>query len=151
MAASLTSFPSRGIVIAGRVTTLGMTMPASVTLFPSRGIIVAGRVTTLRDVPGEILDLGLADRTMMAPSVPFSLLGHRFGARAGWSGVVEERCYIYCKADGGSRRHGAAGSRRWPRGDERAQGGGPVWHRGDIDGRPDKDNALVPVLKMKIG
>jgi hypothetical protein len=28
------------------------------------------------------------------------------------------------------------------------QGGGVVWHRGDVDGRPSKDNALIPFLKM---
>ena len=56
------------------------------------------------------------------------------------AGVV----YIYRKADGGSRRHGAAGPRRWPRDDVCAQGGGAVWHRGGVDGRPDKVDALVP-------
>ena len=55
------------------------------------------------------------------------------------AGVV----YIYRKADGGSRRHGVAGPRRWPRDDVRAQGGRAVWHRGGVDGRPNKVDSLV--------
>ncbi|KAE8807278.1 hypothetical protein D1007_16331 [Hordeum vulgare] len=81
-------------------------------------------------------------------SVSFSLLGHRFGVIADWRGQKKERCYIHRKADGGSRRHGAAEFRRRPRVDEYMQDGGAVWHHGGVDGRPGNVAALVPTLEI---
>ncbi|KAE8786559.1 U-box domain-containing protein 7 [Hordeum vulgare] len=85
---------------------------------------------------------------MATLSVSFNLLGASFGASAGWRGQEEERCYIHRKADGGSRRNGAAEFRRRPRVDEYVQDGGAVWHRGGINSRPGKVAASVPALKM---
>ena len=44
---------------------------------------------------------------------------------------------IYHIDDGVSWRHGATEPRRQIRLDGRAQGGGAVWRRGDVDGRGD--------------
>ncbi|KAE8781458.1 Proteasome subunit alpha type-3 [Hordeum vulgare] len=79
-----------------------------------------------RDAPGETLDLGLPDRTMMAPSMSLFLLGHRFGACVDWKGHKEDQCYIYRKAKGGSRRHDTAEVRRPARVDGYVQDGGVV-------------------------
>jgi hypothetical protein len=50
----------------------------------------------------------------------------------------------WCSGDGGgSRRHGAAGSRRQARDDGFAQDGGVVWRHGAVDGSPSKINALI--------
>ena len=61
---------------------------------------------------------------------------------------MEERCYIYRKVDGGSRRHGAAEVRQRVRVDGYMQDGGVVWRRGGVDDRPGKDDASVPSLEM---
>ena len=67
-----------------------------------------------RDAPGETLDLGLPDRTMMA-FYRFPSWRHRFGVSAGW-GMVE-RCFISHIDGGGYRRHGAVEARRPMHGD----------------------------------
>ena len=51
--------------------------------------------------------------------------------------------FIYCVNNGESRRRGAAGSRWRTCADGFAQGGGAVWRRGYVDGRPDKVIALI--------
>jgi hypothetical protein len=63
----------------------------------------------------------------------------------GWffGGVV----FFYCVDGGGSWRRGAAGSQRWACDDGLAQEGGAVWHHGGVDGRSDKIDAWIPVLK----
>ena len=61
---------------------------------------------------------------------------------------MEERCYIYRKADGGSRRHGAAEVRQRVRVDGYMQDGGVVWRRGGVDDRPGKVDVSVPALEM---
>ena len=43
--------------------------------------------------------------------------------------------------DGGSQRRGAAESRRRMCAEVRSQGGGAVWRRGDVVGRPGEDYA----------
>ena len=48
--------------------------------------------------------------------------------------ATEERRGIWHVDNGGSQRHGAAGSRRWACDDGRAQDGGVVWRRGGVDG-----------------
>ena len=92
--------------------------------------------------------MGLLDRTMTPPSVSFSLMGHRFGASTGWRGQEEEWCYIYRKADDGSRWHGAALFRRRARVDGYAQHGAVFWRRGGVNGRHGKVGASVPALEM---
>jgi hypothetical protein len=52
------------------------------------------------------------------------------------------------RSDSGTRRCSAAGSRWKALDDGFAQGGGVVWQRGDVDGRPSKTNDLIPSLKM---
>ena len=52
--------------------------------------------------------------------------------------------YINRVDDSVSRLRGAAEPRR-------RTSAGAVCHRGGVDGRPDKDSALVPVLKRKMG
>ena len=84
-----------------------------------------------QDVLGETQDLRLPDQMMTTPSV--SLLGYSFGASAGWRAQEEERCYIYRKVEGGTRRHGATEIRRRARVDGYAHDGFVVWRRGDID------------------
>jgi hypothetical protein len=53
--------------------------------------------------------------------------------------------------DDACRWHGVAGSRRqrcwWA---PQAQDDGDVWRHGGIDDRPNKDNVLTPVPKMKV-
>jgi hypothetical protein len=51
--------------------------------------------------------------------------------------------FFYCINGGGSRR--------WVRDDGRAQEGGTVWHHGGVDGRSDKIDAWIPVLKKVRG
>ena len=48
-------------------------------------------------------------------------------------GDEEERCFIYRKADDGSRRHGAAEFRRRARVDGYVQDGGVVWRCGGVN------------------
>lgn len=55
---------------------------------------------------------------------------------------------MYCIDDDGARQRGAVGSRRQACLYGQAQGGGTVWLRGDVDGRPGNISALIPVLKM---
>ena len=50
---------------------------------------------------------------------------------------------IYRVNDGGSRRRGVAGSPCWMCGDGSAQIGCVVWHRGNVDGRPNKVIAFI--------
>lgn len=52
-----------------------------------------------------------------------------------WRGII-------CVDDDGSRRRGAAGSRRWMRDQGRVKRGG------DVDGRPGKVDTLIPVLML---
>ena len=49
-------------------------------------------------------------------------------------GDEEERCFVYRKADDGSRRHGAAEFQRRARVVGYVQDGGVVWRRGGADG-----------------
>ena len=56
-----------------------------------------------RGAPRETLDLELLGRMMMAPTVPFSLLGRRFGATADWRGQEVVRCCIF-SIDGSESR-----------------------------------------------
>ena len=81
----------------------------------------------------------------------FALQGHRFGASDGWRELEEERYSIYRKADGGSRRHGAAKFRRRVRAYGYVQDGGAVWRRGGINGKPDKVDVSVTALEMDQG
>ena len=97
---------------------------------------------------GETLDLGLPDRTMMTPLVPFALLGASFGASVGWRELEKERYSIYRKADCGSRRHGTAEFWRRARADGYMQDDGAIWTHGGVDGRPNKVGASVPTLEM---
>ena len=71
---------------------------------------------------------------MTEPSVSFFLLGHRFGASAGWRGQEEERCFICSIDDGGSRRRGAVETRRLMSGDGLAQEGDTGWRNGGVGG-----------------
>ena len=61
-----------------------------------------------RDAPGETLNLGLPDQTMMV-FYRFPSWGRRFGASDG-RGMVE-RCFISHIDGGGYRRHGAGEAR----------------------------------------
>ena len=60
-----------------------------------------------------------------------------------------EWCSIYCIGDEGSWRRGAVGSRLWTCDNGHVLDSGVVWRRGGIDGRPDKVNALILVLKIR--
>jgi hypothetical protein len=82
-------------------------------------------------------------------STPLSLAGgivleqllDRGGKR--WSGV-----YLPRQNDSEYLRHGATGTLCLTILDGLGQGDGVVWCRGGIDGRPNKVNAYIPVLKM---
>ena len=85
-----------------------------------------------RAAPGEILRS--PDQTMAALRCRVPYWGHRLWSGAGW-----KRREVVWRAfsrvdDGGSRRHGAAGSRRWACDDGRAQDGGVAWRRGGVIG-----------------
>ena len=85
-----------------------------------------------RVAPGEILRS--LDRMLGALRCHVPYWGHRL-----WSGVGWKRREVVWRSfsrvdDGGSQRHGAAGSRRWACDDGRAQDGGVVWRRGGVDG-----------------
>lgn len=64
----------------------------------SSGVVTLLKVSWLRissllpDVSGKTLDLALPDRTMAALSVSLTLLGHRFGTRDAWRGLLVEQC-----------------------------------------------------------
>ena len=84
-----------------------------------------------RAAPGEILRS--PDQTMAALRCRVPYWGHRLWSGAGW-----KRREVVWRAfsrvdDGGSQRHGAAGSCRWACDDGRAQDGGVVWHRRQLD------------------
>lgn len=79
-----------------------------------------------RDASRETLDPGLPDQTMAASHCRFPSCGHHFGASVCWMAQEEEQCYIYRKADDGSREHGAAEFRRRARVDGYVQDGGVV-------------------------
>jgi len=78
------------------------------------------------NVPGETLDLGFLDRTMMALDVVHPLEGIVLELEMLGGGHLVERCFIYRDDDDRSRRRGAVGARRrsWLGG--LAQGGGAV-------------------------
>jgi hypothetical protein len=98
----------------------------------SPGVVTLLKVSWLRifrllpHFSGETLDLGLPGRTMAALSVSLTRWGHRFGTRHAWRGLLVERCFIYRVEGGGSRRRGAAGSRRRECEDGCAQSGGTM-------------------------
>ncbi len=85
-----------------------------------------------RDAPGETLNLGLPDRTMMV-FYRFPSWGRRFGASDDL-GMVE-RYFISHIDGGGDRRHGAVEVWRPMREDGLAQEEVVVWRRGDVDGK----------------
>jgi hypothetical protein len=58
--------------------------------------------------------------------------------------------FFYCIDDGGSWRHGAAGSWWRAHGVRHAQEGGAIWHCGGVDVRSDKFGAWIPILKMSL-
>ncbi|KAE8805767.1 Serine carboxypeptidase-like 19 [Hordeum vulgare] len=97
---------------------------------------------------GKTLDLDLSDRTMVAPSMPLSLRGLRFGANVVRTGQVKERCRIHRKADGGSRWHGAVEVWQRARVSGYVQDGGVVSRHGDVDDGPGKVDESVPALEM---
>ncbi|XP_037419382.1 uncharacterized protein LOC119284305 [Triticum dicoccoides] len=80
--------------------------------------------STCSCAPGEIL--GSPDRAMAALWCRVPSWGHHLWSGAGWNRrEVVWRAFSRVD-DGGSRRHGAAGSRRWTWHDGLAQGGGAV-------------------------
>ena len=62
-----------------------------------------------------------------------------------------ERCFLLRIEDGGSRRRGAAETRRPMRVDGLAQEVGPIWRRDELDGRPRKVDVSANALKMDHG
>ena len=99
---------------------------------------------SLRYLPGKPLIDGLDDGSAPVSSPP---LGASFW-RYQWTFSVVERRFIFCIDDDETWRHGAAGSQQRMRDNGCAQGGGVVWHHGDVDGRPGKVNTLITVLKI---
>ena len=88
-----------------------------------------------RTATGETPDPVISDRTVAA-SMSLSLLGALFWSSGRMEVARSGAVYFYIVDNTDSRRHGAAESlcRMYVVG--LAQGGGVVWHRGDVDSRP---------------
>ncbi|KAE8791743.1 hypothetical protein D1007_33802 [Hordeum vulgare] len=85
---------------------------------------------------------------MVAPLMPLTLLGHRFGENVGWMGQAKERCRSHREADSGSRWHGAVEVWRRACVDEYMQDDRVVWGHGCVDDGPSKVDTSVPALEM---